>query len=98
MLHAGTDPESVLPTAAAAGRELTTVEAWDLGIVRGEARITIRFLADDDAAAFRIADHICAVTGADAQINGQKVTRRYGGRWFPIRPEGPQPSLRPRQR
>jgi hypothetical protein len=38
-LRAGTDPQSVLPTAAAAARELTTVEAWDLAVVRGEARM-----------------------------------------------------------
>ena len=46
-LRPGTNPESVLPTAADAGRERTTVEAWDLAIVRGEARITIRFVAED---------------------------------------------------
>ena len=95
-LRPGTNPESVLPTAADAGRERTTVEAWDLAIVRGEARITIRFVADDDDGAFPIADHICAVTGGIAEIVGHKVTRRYGGRWYPIRPGGPRPSLRSR--
>ncbi len=94
MLRPGTNPESVLPTAAHAGRELTTVEASDIGVVRGEARITIRFTADDDDAAFRIANHVCAVTGGIVEITGQAVKRRYGGRWYPVRPGGPPPSLR----
>ncbi len=84
-LAPGVDPETILPTATDAGRELTTVEAWDVGVVRGQARITVRFLAEDNPAAFRVADHVCATTGALADIEGSAVTRRYGNRWYPIR-------------
>ena len=33
LLHPGADPEAVLPAAAAAARALTTVEAYDVGVV-----------------------------------------------------------------
>lgn len=84
LLRPGVRPETVLPTAVAAGRDLTTVEASDVSVVAGAARITVRFMADDNLAAKRVADHVCATTGALADLGDVHVTRRYGGRWYPV--------------
>lgn len=84
MLRPGVRPETVLPAAVAAGTELTTVEASDVSVVAGQARITVRFTADDDPAAARVADHVCATTGALADLGTVTLTRRYGGRWYPV--------------
>lgn len=84
LLHHGVRPQGVLPAAAAAGAELTTVESSDVSVVAGEARITVRFLADDDAASVRVGHHICATTGALADLGAVTLTRRYGGRWYPV--------------
>lgn len=84
LVHRGVQPQEVLPAAVAAGAELTTVESSDVSVVAGQARITVRFLANDDAAAARTAHHICATTGALADLGAVTVTRRYGGRWYPV--------------
>ncbi|ARU51059.1 hypothetical protein CBR64_05710 [Cellulosimicrobium cellulans] len=83
LLRPGADPEAVLPAAAAAARDLTTVEAYDVGVVRGEARVTVRFLADTDAAAHDVADAVEAGVRAHAATSGGRLTRRWGARWHP---------------
>jgi hypothetical protein len=83
LLRPGADPEAVLPAAADAARTLTTVEAYDLGVVRGEARITVRFLADTDAAAHAVADAVEAGVRAHAATSDGRLTRRWGARWRP---------------
>ncbi|MEK8226913.1 hypothetical protein NKG05_13755 [Oerskovia sp. M15] len=74
----------MLPAAAAAGRELTEVEAYDLGVVSGEARITVRFLAEDDDEAAAIARAVRAAAVAHVEVSGALLTRRYGPRWHPV--------------
>ena len=85
MLHAGTEPRAVLPAAVAAARELTTVEAWDLDVVRGEARITVRFTAADDDEAFRVGAQAQAAVARAADVRSPRLTRRRGSRWYPVR-------------
>ncbi|PVU82176.1 hypothetical protein DDP54_03185 [Cellulomonas sp. WB94] len=84
-LRAGTDPQTVLPAAAAAARELTVVEAWDLAVVRGEPRITVRFTADDDEGATHVGRHTNAVVETLADVLAPQLTRRWGARWYPVR-------------
>lgn len=84
MLRPGASPEAVLPAAAAAAREVTEVEAYDLGIVRGEARVTVRYLAEDDDRAAEIARAVRAAAGALVEVGGAVFTRRYGPRWHPV--------------
>ena len=84
LLRSGVRPETVLPAAVAAGKELTTVESSDVSVVAGQARVTVRFTADDNVAAGRVADHVCATTGALAELGEVTVTRRYGNRWYPV--------------
>ncbi len=84
-LRPGVDPADVLPAAADAARELTAVEGTSLEVVRGEARLTVRFEAPDDETAGAVR-HV-VVTGTDALVEVMvgRVTRRWGARWYPIR-------------
>lgn len=84
-LRAGVAPDSVLPAAAHAAGELTTVEASDLTVVSGSARIIVRFTADDPEAALRIGRHVLAATQTVAEPLASMVTERVKGRWFPVR-------------
>jgi hypothetical protein len=84
-VRAGVAPSAVLPTAEAAASDLTLVEAADLAIVAGAARVTIRFEAEDDEFAGQIADHIVSVTDRAAVVEGYRVTVRVKGRWFAVR-------------
>lgn len=84
-LRPGVSPDKVLPTAAAAARELATVEASDLGTVAGAARITIRYTADDAELARQLGEHIAASTGRAAEVLVWKVTERVKGRWYVVR-------------
>ncbi|BDZ48922.1 hypothetical protein GCM10025867_11630 [Frondihabitans sucicola] len=74
-------PDAVLPAAAAGAATLTTVEARDVAVVRGEARITVRYTADDDHTAARVADAVAAATSPLAEVTRAALTRRDGGRW-----------------
>lgn len=85
MTRPGVAPDRVLPAAADAAAELTTVEAADLGIVAGAPRITIRFTADDAELAAQFGQHIAAATNAVAEVLVAKVTERVKGRWYVVR-------------
>jgi hypothetical protein len=80
----GVAPDAVLPRAEAAASELTMVEAADLAIVSGAARITVRFDCDDGELAAQIADHVVAVTREAAAVTSYRVTERVKGRWFAV--------------
>lgn len=80
-LAPGVDPTAILPAAADAAARVVVVEARDVAVVRGEARITVRFTADDDHAAARVADLVAASTAPLAEVTRAALTRRDGGRW-----------------
>jgi len=84
-VRAGIAPDTILPTAAAAAGEFTMVEASDIAVVSGAARITIRFEADDAELASQIAAHVVAVTHGSVDVVDFRVTGRVGGRWRTIR-------------
>jgi hypothetical protein len=84
-LKPGVAPTAMLPAAKAAAAELTMVEASDLAIVSGEARITIRFESDDDELAAQIAEHVVSVTSGLAEVIGYRAARRVGPRWVAVR-------------
>ena len=79
-LVAGTAPQSVLPAAVAAVRQLTTVEASDVAVVNGSARVTVRFSAEDESVQ-RIANQAIESTRKIAEVLTWGVTRRNGARW-----------------
>ena len=83
-LAPGVRPDAVLPAAAEAAGEFATVEASDVAVVRGAARITVRFAEDDDEVALAIGGHVVAVAGALVEPVSWTVTVRNGGRWYPV--------------
>jgi hypothetical protein len=83
-LRQGVLPQAVLPAAAAAASELTTVEASDLAIVAGSARITVRFTSEDAELARQIGEHVVASTSALAETQRWQVTERVKSRWYPV--------------
>ena len=85
LLRPGIAPDAVLPAAAAAARARTTVESYDVAIVRGVARINVRFTAADNPEATRIATVIYAAAGDLARVAAPELARRYGSRWHPVR-------------
>ena len=85
LLRPGVDPATVLPTAADAARARVEVEAFDVGVVRGEPRVTVRFTDDDDADALAVGRRVRAVVTALADVNSMQVSRRYGPRWYEVR-------------
>jgi hypothetical protein len=84
-LRPGVRPDAVLPAAAAAAAERTTVEASDLAVVAGTARATVRFTADDGDVAAAIGGHIVERTRTVADPVSWLVTERVKGRWLPLR-------------
>ena len=84
-IRPGVDPASILPTAAAAAAEFTMVEASDITVVAGAARITIRFEADDAELAAQIAAHVVGVAHGSVDVVDFRVTERRGGRWSTVR-------------
>ena len=84
-LQPGVRPDAVLPAAARAAAERTTVEASDLAVVAGSARATVRFTADDAQAALSIGAHVVQETRMLAEPVSWQVTERVKGRWFPVR-------------
>lgn len=85
VLERGVDPARVLPTAADAVAELATVEANEIGVVRGQARITVRFMADTDIDAAQVGQHVYHRIDQLAATSPPRVTRRWGSRWHPLR-------------
>ena len=81
-LRPGIAPGAILPAAASAARELVIVEASDLAVVAGEARITVRFAADEGELAEQIAEHVVAVTGQLATVVRWQITKRVKGAWL----------------
>lgn len=84
-LRPGVEPPSVLPAAARAADELTTVEASDLGVVSGMPRIVVRFTADDAATAQTIARHVVTTVSTLAEPLAATVTERVKSRWYVVR-------------
>ncbi|PPF57343.1 hypothetical protein C5B94_01395 [Clavibacter michiganensis] len=83
-LRPGADPAAVLPAAAAEAARIATLEANDIQVVRGEPRLTVRFTADDDSTAERIAAAVRARTSELADVPRASITRRDGGTWTRI--------------
>jgi hypothetical protein len=85
LLRPGVDPSSIVPAAAAAARTLTTVEASDLAVVSGAARVTVRFTAEDAELAHQIGEYVASQTSRSANVDAWKVTERVGARWYVVR-------------
>lgn len=85
MLHRGVDPERVLPAAMDAARDRAAVEGGQVAVVRGVPQLTVRFEAPDDVAAAAVGQAVVARTDELVDVEGHRVTRRYGARWYSMR-------------
>ncbi len=74
-------PDAVLPAARAAASGVAVLEASDIQVVRGEARIVVRFTADDREVAAQVAQHVASATGGAVDVTGWRLTERVGARW-----------------
>jgi len=83
-MRPGVRPDVLLPAAAAAAGERTTVESYDVAVVRGTARINVRFLSEDNLAAMRTASEVHSTVRTLAAIASPELARRYGPRWHPV--------------
>ncbi|WP_232819229.1 hypothetical protein [Homoserinimonas sp. OAct 916] len=83
-LRPGVAPPDVLPAAGAAAAEVTELEASELSVVAGEARITVRFSADDAELAEQVAAHVGQATARLAAVVTARLTERVGARWYPV--------------
>ncbi len=83
-LRKGILPDAVLPAAADAAGSITTVEASDVAVVAGTARITVRFTEDHDDAATQLGALVAAQVSELAEVTRYTVTRRVKGRWIPV--------------
>lgn len=84
LLRPGTSAPELLPELVRAAGGSTVVEASDLAVVRGQARVTVRFVGDDDAAARRTAWAVLARADELAETAEPRFTRRFGSRWYAV--------------
>jgi hypothetical protein len=80
-VHPGGNAQAVLPAAANAVGEVTTVEAKSVGIRQGQAEATVRFAATDDEIAKQIAPVAAQGAGVHAEILAIALRRQNGTRW-----------------
>ncbi len=81
MLRPGAAPEEVQPAAADAAAEVAVLESSRVEVVRGEARLVVRFTADDAELALQVTRHIIASTDRLAQTLDAVIAERDGGTW-----------------
>ena len=80
-LAPGIAPAAVLPAAKSAALEFAVVEAGDLQVVSGQARIVVRFVADDVQIATQVAQHVASVLQQLSAVASWRLTERTGSRW-----------------
>jgi hypothetical protein len=80
-VHPGGNAQAVLPSAANAVGQLTTVEAKSVGVRQGRAEATVRFEASDDEIAKQIAPVAAQSAGVHAEILDIALRRQNGTRW-----------------
>ena len=85
LLRPGVAAADVLPAAAAAARARTTVEAYDVGVVHGRPRLTVRYTSDDDALGLGGGGVGRATAATLVDVLDSAITRRYGNRWYEVR-------------
>lgn len=83
-LRPGVAAARLLPDLTDDARTLAVVEASSISIVRGEARVVIRFTGDDDPDARSIALGIFGLARELAELGSPELTRRVGNRWIPV--------------
>ena len=83
-LKAGHDPGDVESAARDAVRRTTVLEAFQVDVVRGEPRVTVRFTGSDDAEARGVHAHLVEAIGSVSQIERVWLAMVVAGRSVPI--------------
>ena len=83
-LRPGVAAARLLPELTDDARTLAIVEASSIAVVRGEARIVIRFAGDDDQDARNIALGIFGLARELAELTAPELTRRVKNRWIAV--------------
>lgn len=83
-MRAGATPAAVLPAAKAACTAIANLEAADIAVVAGQARITIRYTETDGDRARQIGAAIAEHTNRIAQVLRYRITKRIKSRWVAI--------------
>jgi len=76
MLKAGHDPGDVESAARDAVRRTTVLEAFQVDVVRGEPRVTVRFTGSDDAEARGVHARVVEAIGSHAELYAAGGTYR----------------------
>ncbi|MBE6475839.1 MAG: FMN-dependent dehydrogenase [Actinomyces succiniciruminis] len=80
----GHGPQDVEAAARAAVTASTTLEAFQIDVVRGQPRVTIRFTGADDADARAVHRRTVAGVRRAAVVPAQVLAKVVGGRSVPI--------------
>ncbi|WP_194948999.1 FMN-dependent dehydrogenase [Actinomyces trachealis] len=79
-LRAGQQPDAVQQAARQAVTQTTTLEAFQVEVVRGEPRVTIRFTAVDDADARSVHERSLTAVREVASAPHAVLAKVVGGR------------------
>ncbi|SDN50654.1 hypothetical protein SAMN05216355_10579 [Actinomyces ruminicola] len=80
----GHGPRDVEAAARAAVTSSTTLEAFQVDVVRGRPRVTVRFTGADDAEARAVHHRTLAQVRQAAVVSAQVLAKVVGGRSVPI--------------
>lgn len=83
-LRPGHDPGDVEAAARAAVGETTVLEAFQVGVVRGEPRVTVRFTGADDAEARVVHDRAVEAVRTVADAPRTLLAKVVAGRSVPV--------------
>ncbi|EJF47424.1 FMN-dependent dehydrogenase [Actinomyces massiliensis] len=83
-LRPGRAPGDVEAAARAAVGETTVLEAFQVGVVRGEPRVTVRFTGADDAEARAVHDRVVDAVRAIADAPRALLVKVVAGRSVPV--------------
>ena len=84
VLKPGHAPEDVESAARNAVRRMTVLESFQIGIVRGRPRVTVRFTSIDDAEAREVHANVVDEVRKVAQVEQAWPARVRAGRSVPL--------------
>lgn len=84
-LHPGCRPRDVESAARAAVEHSTTLEAFQVDVVSGRPRVTVRFTGADDSEARRVHERTLTAVRKVATVPAAVLARVVGGRSVPLR-------------
>ncbi|VEG27063.1 FMN-dependent dehydrogenase [Actinomyces howellii] len=79
------DPQDVEAAARHAVESSTTLEAFQVDVVSGQPRVTVRFASTDDAEARSVHERVLLQVRTAAVVPAAVLARVVGGRSVPLR-------------